>query len=142
MSNIDVPLPAAEYIGVTKKWQDLPSEIILKILSYSEVKDRISCGQVSKRTRSISHERSLWVTANLEKKIVKTELLEMILRKGCRTLNLICSTILGSLSSNSVNSLKIVWLRLVMYETGRFRRIAFFLLLFKTLSNGKCISND
>ena len=113
MSNIDVPLPATECIeelkiGIRKKWQDLPSEIILKILSYSEVKDRISCGQVSKRTRSISHERSLWVTANLEKKIVKTELLEMILSKGCKILNLSNSTIIGRLRSTMKSQLRVL----------------------------------
>ena len=113
MSNIDVPLPAAKYFeelekGIKKKWQDLPSEIILKILSYSEVKDRISCGQVSKRTRSISHERSLWTTANLEKKIVKTELLEMILSKGCKNLNLSNSTIIGRLRSTIKSQLRVL----------------------------------
>jgi hypothetical protein len=68
---------------LSKTWQDLPDELILKILSYSEAKDLISCGHISKRTRNISRDSSLWVTANLEKKIVKTELLEMIkIRKG------------------------------------------------------------
>ena len=66
--------------GIRKQWRDLPDELILKILSYSEVKDLISCGQVSKRTRNISRDRSLWLTANLEKKIVNNELLEMTLK--------------------------------------------------------------
>ena len=78
------------------KWQDLPDELILKILSYSEVKDLISCGQVSKRTRNISQDRSLWVTVNLEKKIVKAELLDMILIKGCKNLKISDSTIISS----------------------------------------------
>ena len=81
-------------------FQDLPDEVVLKILSFSETKDLISCGQVSKRIRRISRDGTLWVTANLKKKIVKTELLEMILGKGCRILDLRNSTILGSLSSN------------------------------------------
>ena len=68
-------------------FQYLPDELVLIILKKIETKDLISCGQVSQRIRKISQEDSLWVTANLEKKIVKTELLEMILRKGCRTLN-------------------------------------------------------
>jgi hypothetical protein len=50
----------------------------------------------------------LWVTANLEKKIVKTELLEMILKKGCRILNLCHSTILGTLSSNIESQLRVL----------------------------------
>ena len=89
-------------------FQNLPDELVLKILSYSEIKDLISCGQLSKRIRRISHDGTLWVTANLEKKIVKTELLEMILRKGCRTLNLCHSTILGRLSSNIKSQLSVL----------------------------------
>ena len=90
------------------KWQDLPNELILKILSYSETKDLISCGQLSKRTRNISRDRSLWVTANLEKKIVKTELIELILGKGCNILNLSNSTIVGHLSSSIKSQLRVL----------------------------------
>ena len=89
-------------------FQDLPDEVILKILSFSETKDLITCGQVSKRIRRISHDGTLWVTANLEKKIVKTELLEMILQKGCRNLNLCHSTIHGSLSLNIKSELRVL----------------------------------
>ena len=88
--------------------QDLPDELVLKILSYSEPKDLISCGQVSKRIRRISHDNTLWMTANLEKKIVKAEFLEMILGKGCRILNLCHSTILGRLSSNIKSQLSVL----------------------------------
>ena len=92
-----------------KNFQDLPDELVLKILSYiSETKDLISCGQVSKRTRKISHDCTLWMSANLEKKVVKTELLEMILGKGCKILNLCDSTILGSLSSNIKSELRVL----------------------------------
>ena len=59
-------------------FQDLPDEVILKILSYSETKVLLICGQVSKRIRRISHDRSLWVTVDLVEKVVKTDLLEMI----------------------------------------------------------------
>ena len=60
-------------------FQYLPDELVLIILKNIETKDLISCGQVSRRIRKISQEDSLWVTANLEKKILKTEVLEMIL---------------------------------------------------------------
>ena len=89
-------------------FQALPDELILKILSYSEIKDLISCGQVSKRTRKISHDGTLWMTANLERKIVKTELLEMILEKGCKILNICHSAILGSLNSNIKSHLRVL----------------------------------
>ena len=89
-------------------FQDLPDEVLLKILSFSETKDLIGCGQVSKRIRRISHDGTLWATVNLEKKTVKTELLEMILEKGCRNLNLCHSEILGSLSSNIKSQLSVL----------------------------------
>ena len=89
-------------------FQDLPDELILQIISYSDTKELISCGQVSKRIRKISHDGSLWMKTNLEKKIVKAELLEMILSKGCRILNLSNSTIIGSLSSNIKSQLQIL----------------------------------
>ena len=68
-------------------------EVVLKILGYSETKDLIAYGQLSKRIRRISHDSTLWATANIVKKIVKTELLEMILSKGCKILNISNSTI-------------------------------------------------
>ena len=79
--------------------QDLPDELVLKIFGYSETKDLIIYGQVSKRIRKIGHDDTLWVTANLVKKTVKTELLEIILIR-CKILKLSNSTIVGSLSSN------------------------------------------
>ena len=87
-------------------FQDLPDELVLKILGYSETKDLITYGQVSKRIRRISHDGKLWVTASLVKKIVKTELLEMILTKGCKILNISHCTIVGSLSSNVTSQLR------------------------------------
>ena len=89
-------------------FQDLPDELVLKVLRYSETRDLISCGQVSRRIRRISYDSTLWVAANLEKKIVKTELLEMILKKGCRILNLCHSTILGTFSSNIESQLRVL----------------------------------
>ena len=80
-------------------FQDLPDELVLKILGYSETKDLITCGQISKRIRRISHDGKLWGTANLVEKIVKTEFLEIILSKGCTILNISNSTIVGHFSS-------------------------------------------
>ena len=81
---------------------DLPDEIILKILysltNTNDPIDLLSCGQVSKRIRRISHDDSLWLEIYLRKKIVKTEFLETILSMGCKNLALFDCTILGSLS--------------------------------------------
>ena len=89
-------------------FQDLPDELILKILSYSEINQLLICGQVSKRIGRISNDSTLWVSANLEKKIVKIELVEMILGKGCRLLNLCDSTILGSLSFSMKSQVRVL----------------------------------
>ena len=110
-------------------FQDLPDELVLKVLSYTETKDIVSCGQLSKRIRQISNDSTLWVTANLEKKIVKTELLEMILSKECKILNLSNSTIVGHLRRNMISQLRVLdlsqsawgfparrWLAQVYYE--------------------------
>ena len=87
-------------------FQDLPDELVLQILGYSETKDLITYGQVSKRIRRISLDGKLWLAANLVKKIVKTELLEMILAKGCKSLNISNSTIVGCLNSNTKSQLR------------------------------------
>jgi hypothetical protein len=89
-------------------FQDLPDELILKVLSYSEVSVLISCGQVSRRIRKISHDNSLWVTANLENEIVKTELLEIILGKGCMILNITNCNVKARLRSNVKSQLRVL----------------------------------
>ena len=82
--------------AIAQNFQDLPDELILKVLSYSKPKDLIISGQVSKRLRSICYDNSLWKRVNLSKKNVKTELLELILNKGCKSLDLSHSNILPS----------------------------------------------
>ena len=89
---------AIEMLLFHTNFQDLPDEIILKVLSKTEPKDLISSGQASKRLRTISYDKSLWQRVNLSGKKVKPELLEVILNKECKTLNLSNTTILGSLS--------------------------------------------
>ena len=41
-------------------FQDLPDEIILKVIDYLEIEDLSRCGRVSKRIRKISHDESFW----------------------------------------------------------------------------------
>ena len=77
---------------------DLPDELILKVLSYTEIADVLKCGQVSKRIRTISDDNSLFQTVDLSDKYVKTDLLAAVLNKGCKSLNLSDSSIWGNLS--------------------------------------------
>ena len=96
--------------ALDRNFQDLPDELILKVLSFSEPKDLITSGQVSKRLRRISYDNSLWQRVNLSEKIVKTELLEIILEKGCKSLDLSNSVIFGSLRMHHKSQLRDVYL--------------------------------
>ena len=51
---------------------DLPDELILKVLSYTEIADLLSCGQVSKRIRTISNDDSLFQTEIISGNYVTT----------------------------------------------------------------------
>ena len=78
------------------KFLDLPDEKILKVLSYLKVRDLLYCGQVSKRIRAISHDKSLYQKINLNGKKVQTRFLERIINKGCKHLNLSGAQLEGS----------------------------------------------
>ena len=52
------------------QFQDLPNENILKVLSYLKVKDLLRCGQVSKRIRAVSDDKSLHQNIDLAGKKV------------------------------------------------------------------------
>ena len=77
---------------------DLPDELLLEVLSYTEIADVLKCGQVSKRIRTISNDNSLFQTVNLSGKYVKTDLLATVIDRGCKSLNLSDSSIRGNLS--------------------------------------------
>ena len=66
--------------------------------------DILRCGQVSKRIRTISNDNSLFQTVNLSGKFVTTDILEIVLNKGCKSLNLSDSYIFGYFLSLNQNS--------------------------------------
>ena len=79
------------------QFQNLPDEIILKVLGHLKVKDLLSCGQLSKRIRAISHDKSLYQKINLDGKKVRTTFLEkIIIYKGCKDLSLSRAQLVGS----------------------------------------------
>ena len=79
------------------QFQNLPDEIILKVLGHLKVKDLLSCGQLSKRIRAISHDKSLYQKINLDGKKVWTTFLEkIIIYKGCKDLSLSGAQLVGS----------------------------------------------
>ena len=83
---------------------DLPDELILKVFSYTETMDILRCRQVSERIRTLSNDNSLYQTVNLCCKYVKTDILEIVLNKGCKSLNLSDSYIFGYFLSLIQNS--------------------------------------
>jgi len=80
-----------------KTFDHMPDEVQLKIFKTLEIKDLICCAQVSKRTRRICHDESMWKKVNVSEKVVPSEFIEMILENGCKYINLQSSQIVGSL---------------------------------------------
>ena len=68
--------------------EDLPDELILKVMSNLKLLDLIRCGQVSKRIRLICHDESIWQKVNLYQRTVPNIVLELILNNGCKYLSL------------------------------------------------------
>ena len=63
--------------------QNLPDEILLKVLSYLQIEDICICVQVSQRFKAICDDQSLWQRVNLFGSPVLLQFLEMILNKEC-----------------------------------------------------------
>ena len=85
---------------------DLPDEVLLKILSYLEVKNLILCSHVSKKLRVISQDKSLWQKINLCDKVVPMDFLKMVLNNGCKFLNLKRTDLVGNLSLKKPSQLE------------------------------------
>ena len=67
---------------------DFPDEIILKVFACLDLKDLLNCGQVSKRFRTISHDKFLWQWIDLSGKSVSAAFIKFILDRGCKHLDL------------------------------------------------------
>ena len=78
------------------------------MLSYLDIKDLLQCAQVCKRINKISTDETLYQTVNLsgcetELRKVPVNFIEFVLKKGCKTLNLKYSGLLGEFSDDMVN---------------------------------------
>jgi len=93
-------------------FNDLPNEILSKILDYLHIKDLIRCGQTFKRLRFAVHDELLWKKVNLSNKTkVPAGLLKFILEHGCEYLN-ISDQIVGNLmptQTTKLKSLNLAW---------------------------------
>ena len=83
--------------GKLIKFEEFPSEIILKIFSFLEIVDLIKCSQMSTRIRIICYDKSLWQTINLSRKRVQTDFLQKVIDQDCKYLNLNEAKIIGTL---------------------------------------------
>ena len=86
--------------------QDLPNEIITKVLSYLELRDLFLFGFLSTRTRAVSREKILWQKLAIHNKTLKTEFLKFMLRHGCKFLELIDVQLKGSLYLRETSGLQ------------------------------------
>ena len=73
-----------------KSLEDLPEEIILKILGQVNIRDLFQCSRVNKKIREIAHDKSLWEKLNLQSNVdVPADLFAKLLEKGCEYLSII-----------------------------------------------------
>ena len=72
----------------TSEIEQLPNEILLKILTYLDVINILKSGQICKRIREITRNTALWQKTILFKKIVSFEFVKFVLDSGCKYLNL------------------------------------------------------
>ena len=75
--------------------EDLPNEILLKILSSLDIKGVLQCGRTSTRLREISNDKSLWLKLNLSGRKVPYGFIEKAMQNGCEYLNLSYGSVHG-----------------------------------------------
>ena len=78
----------------TYQLDDLPEEVILKVLGFLDIKELPVCDQVSQRLRAISNDESLWLKLNLFRsqpplrQQLPYDFIEKALENGCQYLSL------------------------------------------------------
>ena len=86
--------------------EELPDEIVLKILSYLNITHLICCSQLSKRFAAICLDESLWQKINLYKSCVPSSFISKILNNGCKYISLDQALIDGRLDLKSACKLE------------------------------------
>ena len=91
----------------TPQLEDIPDEIILKVLGYLEVKDLLCIGHVSKSLRAISQDETLWkrISLSWNECLVPAEFLDMVLQNGCKYLDLRYTQVVSNLSPETKSKL-------------------------------------
>ena len=70
-------------------FEDLPNEILSKVLHYLSIRDLLRCGQSFRRLRFVVQDELSWKKVNLSNNtLVPAGLLQMIIERGCEYLNI------------------------------------------------------
>ena len=93
---------------------DLPDEVILKVLGFLNIKELLLCGQVSKRLRAIANDESLWLKLNLHQRQVPYDFIEKAAGNGCQYLSLVGCGLTGK----SEASFKLKYLNVTKGKKG------------------------
>ena len=75
---------------------DFPDEILHKVFASLDTKNLLNCGKVAKRFRKIAHDKFLWQRTDLSQKNISTALIQFILDRGCKYLDLSNSLIIDT----------------------------------------------
>ena len=67
---------------------ELPDEVILKIVGFLDLKELLLCGQVSKRLQAIANDESLWLKLNMRAREIPYDFIEKAIGNGCQYLSL------------------------------------------------------
>ena len=67
---------------------ELPDEVILKIVGFLDLKELLLCGQVSKRLQAIANDESLWLKLNMRGRKIPYDFIEKVIGNGCQYLSL------------------------------------------------------
>ena len=101
MTEMENPKKKLKMDHETKTIEDMPEEIILKILSLVNIRDLFQCLGVNNKIRAFANDESLWVKMHIDgynfNNELPAELLPQILAKGCQYLSLFnCRILTGT----------------------------------------------
>ena len=90
-------LPNTKTLG-NLQLDDIPNEIILKILRKLKLKYLLICAQVCKRINVICMDETLYHKMDFSRRTIPTRIVELALQRGCKNLSLRHSKLKGKFS--------------------------------------------
>ena len=119
-----------------KHFNDLPDEVVLKILTYLDFNNLANCTQVSKRMRNICKDESLWERINVKAKFgqkingifpknikafqkIPTSFINYILDNGCRYLNICKAELVDDVKMPKTSQLRYLALDELVMDHGK-----------------------